>query len=190
LLYDVEHPDDTAAELFLSTPRPNIRCAQSPGRLTQELLPGPVGKTGVVTCITGEVARRTNFTRWAEDNKWAAHAARIHTPCELLVFDQFVHEDMFGHVSPELHVFAPTNPDEPYESGLVPSLETVHYAGKASVSLRTPEIPRYNDMLRFVFDRMGWDPAKFDVYRVRMQYPIMPSYVRMRHPLRPPGQGG
>ena len=185
-LYDVEHPDAAAAALFLGDPRPEISCTRSPGCLHYELQPGRVGKTGAVTCVTGEIARRALPHQYSAENTAGAVIATVRTPCELLILDQFIHEDVYGRISPKLQVFAPLDADAPYETGEIPASETVFYAGKASIQLRTPEIPRYNQMVRFVFDRMGWDIAKFDVYRVRVPYPVMPSYARMVYDLPAP----
>ncbi len=40
-------------------------------------------------------------------------------------------------------------------------------------------MPRYGEMLRLGATAAGWDLSEFDVYRVRMPYPIMFSAVRI-----------
>ena len=55
----------------------------------------------------------------------------------------------------------------------------VSYLGKGPSVLHTPDVPRYAQMGRYVFERVGWDGDRFDVYRCRVEYPVMPSSVAM-----------
>ena len=56
--------------------------------------------------------------------------------------------------------------------------------GKGPGALYTGDFPKYPDMGRYVFDRLGWDAARFDVYRCRVEYPVLPSSVVMEFALR------
>jgi hypothetical protein len=38
-------------------------------------------------------------------------------------------------------------------------------------------------MIRYALGKLGWDGERFDVYRVEMQYPIIPTSVIMMHDL-------
>ena len=63
----------------------------------------------------------------------------------------------------------------------------IKYMAKGHKALRTPEIPRYSEMARYVFNRTDWDGERFDVYRCRIAYPILPSTtgIRFNLPERP-----
>ena len=37
---------------------------------------------------------------------------------------------------------------------------------------RTREVPDYTDLVEYVCDRCRWRSADFDVYRVRVEYPL------------------
>lgn len=188
-LYDVENPDDEAAKLFMSQPRPKIECSRISESLQWTLSPGPAGKTGAVTCVTGEIMRRGGPYYCCETDSRAIYVAQVGTASELLIFDQFVHEELFGRLEPELAVYS--NFDfGPYNSSIrLPIANAVQYMGKATDALHTPEVPRYADMVSYVFKRMGWEPRRFDVYRFRMEYPILQSEARMSNPLRPAPTG-
>ena len=49
--------------------------------------------------------------------------------------------------------------------------------------LHTADVPRYPKIAGYVFDRLGWDGSRFDVYRCRVQYPIVPSSVMLQFEL-------
>ncbi len=175
---------------FCSEPLPRFRRVSGPhGFLEDELVEGEVGNTGAVTCITGEVARSAASYYRAEQNRWAALVVRMHTPCEALLFDLFVHEDLFGPIEPELHVYSelaggmPIPPIEGRERDRLPTWDIVEYLGKGTSVVHTPHVPRYAEMIRSSVDKLGWDGERFDVYRVQIQYPIIPTSVLMMQEL-------
>lgn len=183
-LYDAEHPDETAAKLFMSSPPPRIVCRRIGRTLQWELLPSPVGRTRAVSCVTGAIMRRCGHICQREGDTCAMYAARVRTPAELLIVDMFIHRELFGVVKPTLDVYGGFADGFRDEIERILVRETVQHLGKANELLHTPEIPGYSDMRAYVFDRLGWEPEQFDVYRLRMEYPVMLSEVRLSHPLR------
>jgi hypothetical protein len=183
---DVEVP--LLAE-FCSQPLPRFRRIRSPsGFLEDELVEGPVGKTGAITCFTSEVGRAIATRYRDEHNRWAVLNARLHTPCETLVFDEFVHEDLFGRIAPELAVYSnlgggPWFPEAGLDRHRLPVSASVEYLGKGPSVVYTSEISRYTEMVCYVFDKLGWDGARFDVYRAVVQYPPIPTCVALMHEL-------
>jgi hypothetical protein len=124
-----------------------------------------------------------------EHNLHNEYTAFVRAPCEVLINDLFVHEDMFGPLTPELIVFGdllggPEYPGGGREPPRLPVDEAVDYLGKGPGGIATADVPRYAELARYVFERLGWDGERFDVYRVRVAYPVVPSIVVMRHPLR------
>ena len=65
-------------------------------------------------------------------------------------------------------------------------LESVMYLGQGLSVLPTREVPRYVELARYATDRLGWDADRFDVYRCRIEYPVMPSTVVLRFDLPEP----
>jgi hypothetical protein len=175
---------------FCSQPLPRFRrVGGSHGFLEDELVEGEVGKTGAVTCITGEVTRSVASYYRAEDNRQAALLVRMHTPCESLHFDLFVHEDLFGPIEPELAVYSelqggpPIPPIEGRDRDRLVTGESVEYLGKGPSVVHTLQVPRYAEMIRYALGKLGWDGERFDVYRLEMQYPVIPTSVAMVHDL-------
>jgi hypothetical protein len=177
---------------FCSDPLPEFRRTRLPdGSVRDELVGARVGKLGRKTFLTAELLRNAAYRyRTAQDWRWMA-VVELRTPCEVLIFDQFIHEDLFGPVRPELSAYR----DLPDPSRVSPAsrddgdrlsvFESVAYLGKGLGGIRTPDIPRYSDMARCVFERANWDPARFEVFRVRMEFPPVPTTVVMHNELPP-----
>ena len=51
--------------------------------------------------------------------------------------------------------------------------------GRGAGAVECAEIPRYPQMLKAAMAKVGWDPSMFDVYRCRVEYPVVPSTVRV-----------
>lgn len=174
---------------FCSEPLPQLRRGQAHGGFVDdELVEGPVGKTGALTCITGDVTRNVGSYYRDEHNRWGTVNARMYTPCEVLVFDQFVHEDMFGPISPELCVYSDLSgrmwiPAVSRPRDRLPFNGNVEHLGKGPSLVYTPHVPRYVEMVQYVLEKLGWAAERFDVYRVVIEYPVIPSTVAMTHEL-------
>jgi hypothetical protein len=177
---------------FCSGPLPPVRRRTLAGEfIRDELLPGPVGKTGALDCVTGEVWREIGPC-YRTEHDWLWYASiPMRTPCEVVILDQFVHHDLFGPIQPEVHLYrdlldGPRLPVPQRPGDRMPLFESVQYLGKGISGIRTPDVPRYDEMVRYVFERLGWDPRRFDAFRVRMEYPPVPTTVTMESPLREP----
>ncbi len=189
---DQEGGDACAVPLlraFCSKPLPEFRrVGGRHGFVEDALVEGPVGDTAAVTCITGEVGRAAASYYRDEHNRFGDFIARARTPCEALIFDQIVHEDVFGRLRPELAVYSELAESAPFPASgchrnLLPVTETVEYLGRGTSVLHTPHVPQYAQMARYAFERLGWDAERFKVYRLRMQYPIIPTSVVLRYEL-------
>jgi len=191
---------------FCSEPLPKFRTvAAQGGFVLGELVGNGVGNTSAITCITGDVIRSVASCYREEHNRCADLVAGVHTPCRVLIHDLLIFKGMFGptsgfgstsgpgSISPEVYVYddywrkvsrGATPPGTPM---LTPQ-ETLSYLGSGPSVLHTPDVPRYGEMARYVFDRLGWDGEHFDVYRCRVEYPVMHSAVVIRFalPERPP----
>jgi hypothetical protein len=107
--------------------------------------------------------------------------ADIAVPAKALVLDVFVHVDVYPGAEPELFVYdtaiggiADVN-DRSRDFDRLELLESVEARGPGQV--RLAEAPRYGDLVRHVHGRLGWDPAQFRHYRVRVEYPVYGSQV-------------
>jgi hypothetical protein len=173
---------------FCSTPLPELRRITA-GRCTLiELVEGPVGNTGALTCIFGAIQRGVPYYR-TPSNELGEHSAQCDIPAELLILDVFFHR-RFTFALPEPFLYSELGAHVPYpgrgrERHRLPLHEPLRDLGESPLPLTTPEVPRYNQMVRAAFDRTGWDPGEFRGYRMKIAYPACPTALVLRYPLPP-----
>jgi hypothetical protein len=171
---------------FCSDPLPQLRKVVSPaGYMEVELEAGPVGDTGAMTCIfCGEPIRSAGYVYRTDDDPNADLNVHVRTPSKVLIHDLIVHHEVFGRLQPtaaahsEVHheIQSARLRDDRYR---LPVPLVVESLGRGPSALRTPDVPRYPEMARTVLGRQGLDPDDFEVYRLRMQFPIVPTAVTM-----------
>lgn len=172
---------------FCSQPLPQLRRRiDSAGWMLDELVEGPVGNTAALTMVTGELTRQTAPAFQTEHSEQMDWGAWVTMPCEVLIFDQFIHRDVFPPSPRQVRVFANLMDPAHFGDGLLlPISEQVVTPGRGLQVIHTPEVPRYAEMAKHVFDRLGWDAQQFELYRLRIQYPPMPTAVVVSHALHP-----
>ncbi len=141
-----------------------------------------VGKCAAVTCMEGHLTRKPVQRYSTEGDRKGGSAVAVRTPVEVAILDLLLHEDTYGPIEPSVFVHAEHTGEMPWE-GLIhnrhrlPVHHSVVYLGKGPTALHTPDVPRYAEMARHVFERAGWEAERFDVYRCRIEYPVMPSSI-------------
>lgn len=189
---DEDQDDTSGAALlrpFCSQPLPQIRAVRTPSDIiVHEAAGGPVGNTAAMTCYTAQVARNAICSRRSEANRYGEVGAAAYTPCGVLVLDQFIREDVYGRIHPQVRVYGDLHEAASYpvggrDRGVLPIRVEVSYLGKGPQVVQTPAVPQYPEMASYVFERLGWDAGQFDVYRVQIRFPVIPSLVVMSHPL-------
>jgi hypothetical protein len=167
----------------------------SPGRVLGELVGVGIGNKAAVTCVEGHL-NRAAVPRYRDDaNRIGGHLAEIRVPCDALFLDLLVRDDTFGPLRPTVNMCA-DHLAESRAPGASPwqrlAYESVEHLGKGASVLYTPDYARYPELARHAFDRLGWDAERFDVYRCRIEYPVLPSTVALFFdlPERPDGPPG
>ncbi len=170
---------------FCSQPVPQIRRRQiESGFINDELLPAPVGFTGQQTVVIGEVIRELSPAYATPQNRVAHFGSLARTPCEVYILDHFVHRDLFPDVEREMCVFGELNsPVTISDEDLLPVSESITHLGRGAGVARTVDVPGYMEMLRWIFNRLNWDQRAFELYRIRIAFPPIPSSVMIRHDL-------
>ncbi len=169
---------------FCSEPTMRLHSVPAaPGRVLGELFGIGVGNTAAVTCIEGHMNRRA-VPRYREaGNRIGGHLAEIRMPCETLLLDLVIREDTCGPLRPTVsvcgdHIAEGRTPGTAAPWQQEPR-QTVQRLGRGASVLYTPDYPRYPELARHAFKHLGWDADRFDVYRCRIEYPVLPSTVAM-----------
>lgn len=172
---------------FCSQPTPQLRSFVDRTQTCFELVEGPIGNTGAITCVVGTIQRNIPAHR-TPGNEWGEHSARIDTPAELLIVDMFFHKDFAFAIPPEPVLYSElgdvaTAPGPTRERRRLPLNESLEDLGLDPLPIATPEIPRHSQMVRTLFDRMGWSPKDFQGFRIRIAYPAYPTALMFRYRL-------
>ncbi|MCH7700488.1 MAG: hypothetical protein IID37_02255 [Planctomycetes bacterium] len=179
-------------EDFCSRPLPKMRAVDVGGGFRHwELIGNGIGDTAAITCVEGDVAHDTASRYRNEHNPFGLTTVMVGIPSEVLIVDFLIREDTFGPIAPEAAVYGRLQGTSPVpgsnrESQRLSMGESVIYLGKGPAVLHSPDVPKYPDMARYIFDRLGWDGERFDVYRCRIEYPVVPSSVELRFDLPEP----
>lgn len=111
--------------------------------------------------------------------------AETAVPAKRLLFDAFVHEDVYPGRDPQLVIHdtayegvADLN-DPARDADRLDMLETVQALGMGLAAARDARVPRYLEILQHVFGSLGWDPSRFRGYRCAIDYPVYGAQVSM-----------
>lgn len=168
---------------FCSKPLPELRRSVDGISTIFELGPGPAGNIGALTCAIGTIQRNVPYVRTAA-NRWGEHSARCDIPAELLLLDVLIHDRFTFARPPEPVLYGELIASHPGRGrNRLPLSEPLQDLGKGALPLATPEVPRYNRMVESIFARMGWDPAAFHGYRMKVAYPACPTALVLRYAL-------
>ena len=177
---------------FCSRPLPKYRRVDGPlGVVEFELVEGPVGNTGVLTCVTGELLRhvepRFRTPRYHDHNQ----RFRIRTPSEIAGIDVLFHRDMFeAHLHPRVNIFSDLFAEQMgalYRTcDILPAQERLQHLGCGVDSLESEDFPELPELARYAIERAGWQETDFEAFRLRMEYPPIPTSIVVAHDLPDP----
>jgi hypothetical protein len=108
----------------------------------------------------------------------------IGRPTRIQVIDNFVHRPTWPNLVPHAGVFAhlprrlPSKVDQ--EGVKLPFNEPFSFLGTGADVLRIREVPRYPELIQYACAKMGWKFEDMDLYRIRLEYPLMDSNVLLR----------
>ena len=173
---------------FCSDPVPALERRRTlDGMLHDEFAPGPVGLSGERTLVTGEIIRNIGPVHATADDRVAHFGSAVRTPAERLHLDLLVAEGLFGDVARKAVVFSDLT--SPVAFGDEHELRTsarVTRLGRGLGMSQTPDIPGYAGLCDAVCGLAGIDPAGYELFRISLEYPPVPTTVMVRHPLLEP----
>lgn len=172
---------------FCSTPLPKLdllrRGTGSPDYVRVQ---APLGKSVSETCLIGERLRalEPRYQRPGFDNN--AIYVRLRTPCRVVVLDVLVHRELFESPRYEARLFSDLFTGEYFTHDDCDELvlhEKIEELGPGIEELALPAMPKYGEMLRYAFERVGWSGERFDGFRLSIDYPVIPTDLFMSQPL-------
>lgn len=186
--------DDGAPDPFLrefgSGELPEIEAEQvSPNATDYVLKPGPIGNSGAFDCFFADkmLAGASRFTTDADNT--GEFGTTLTVPTARVVFDLIAHRDCAFALDATAHVYAyffthgEHGGDWDDASRLPIERPPAELAG-APPAVATPLVPRYTDMSKYVFEKMGWKQNEFRGVRLELNYPPLGSTVVLRFDLQ------
>ena len=172
---------------FCSRPLPQLRRVVATTGINFELPEGPVGNTGAMTCVTGTIHRHLPYYRSPSDTM-GIHQVICDLPAELLIFDLFIHNSFTFAMPPHMALHSDLGICGPHrvstsDSKSLPVYETLQDLGCGPLPVATPDVANYNQMVKAMFDRVGWRPSDFHGYRVKIAYPPCPASISLSYEL-------
>lgn len=169
---------------YCSDPLPPINRVPGPhGAVEFQLGPGPVGKRGRFDLVTGEVVRAIQ-PRYAEAGDPPLRTRfGVRIPAQLAVLDVLMHRDMFHRATPRVSMLSDLFASE-LGSGHQPADELPN-PPELEVLRASPDrmgvdaAPRWADAVDETLSALDWSPESFDVFRVTVAYPAVPTTVLM-----------
>lgn len=190
--------DQTAAEQygapilpqFCSNPLPLFKTeTDENGRSYTSIVGDSVGQTSRVDLVFGRTISNAPYTDLQGGKKVGfGSSLDITTPTVVMILDKLVHRPSFPQLELDFTVEwqnSPAFPLSPDHSAYLPFSERLVKLDAGVDGARTHEFPQYMEMLQFVCDHFKWKIEDFDVYRVRVEYPLHGTRIWTRFMLDP-----
>ncbi len=151
---------------------------------------GPTSATDLVM-VEVNLAEMPRYVP-AEEPRKGHVFAEVSAPSKRLLFDVFVHADVYPGREPELILYdtvldgvANVN-DRTRDIDRLDMLESIEPLGRGLGRAQHPGVPKHVELLTHVFRKLEWDPSAFRLYRCRIDYPIYGSQVALAFDPPPP----
>ncbi len=166
---------------FCSQPLPAFETIARPdGRTFTRIVGDEIGLRSSVNLTFARLLRNTPMQMLPNGNCTFGQSVNIDVPAMLVISDQLVHRPTFPRLDVRSSVhwmaFKQDFPGFPDHVAL-PFRERVLKLEAGVDGARTREVPQYVDMIDFICRQMNWKMEDFDVYRIRIEYPLLDSGI-------------
>jgi hypothetical protein len=171
---------------FCSQPVPQLLSVPGAGGWTFSVLDSnELGRKGSSTVAFG-IMHETPFI-CDERQRPCAHVGvglQVYIPTELAVLELFIHMPSLGTAAPEFEAIAVgTGGDELPEilrrARTFQMHERVEHLGPVPQMEPLSKVPRYNEIVDYIFQKTQWNPAEFHGFRVQVPYPILHTELQL-----------
>lgn len=172
---------------FCSRPTPRLSVSRVDQSVFYAVQDDALGAADAVDLVYAEV-NRAEIPRYLPlgSGRRGYFFAEVNTPCAVLQFDVLMHPDLYPVTEPELIIYdtafqgvASVN-DRTRDIDRLDLIETVDALdAPINARLRSPDVPRYTELIEHAARSAGFDLAQFHGYRTRIDYPLYGSQVTM-----------
>ena len=175
-------------EEFCSKPLPPVTESRSPQELRYELPGGDVGNSSLSTIVYGVRESATGSRIAEEPGERAELGTNLLTPAEHAQIDLLLHKDLGWHETPSFHVYSRLHGQGPTAGSTLrgyelPTSERPIHLGRGSAGLTSARVPRCAELITRGIELAGWSVGDFDIWRVSLSFPPIPSTGLISVPL-------
>lgn len=182
----IENIESLELRDFCSDPMPRLQVHRVGEVVHYTLADDGFGPNSAVDVVFAE-ANISELKRYvpAEATRKGYFFAEVVAPARVLQFDALVHEDLYPGPGPMLRIYDTSfegvaNANDPARDiDRLDMLEAIEPLGEGLTRFRSAHVPRYQELVRHVFERMGYEGSGFRGYRCRVDYPVYGSQVVM-----------
>lgn len=170
---------------FCSQPLPRLRTVKAGGGWTYaKLATEGIGRQSDSDLAFAVWAENVPFTIDGDGRRVFRGGTTFRNSTAFYLFDLMVHRPSFGSVSPEVICIQDIPGDESPEvsrnAAQLVLREKVVGLGSADTINGVAEWGQWPKFVAAVFGRLGWNPAEFDLFRLRVQFPVFGSVIRVQ----------
>jgi hypothetical protein len=163
---------------FCSKPVPTLEQIKYAGDWVLHVLKSDnLGRLGAVDLTHAMAHKNRQLGTLSDGQRFLYIAVRHATPVETSVIELVLHRPSFGELKPRLNTIPGSNGNLVAElerpTTNFPCHETVTEMGSVPEVAPVGDISRYSDLISHTYNKLNWNPAEFDVYRVTIPYPIL-----------------
>lgn len=177
---------------FSTQPLPELRTSRMHNGVTRTQLVGDaIGRTSSVDMTFGHISRNVIPDYDASGDIIFGMGVRIMIPMMSVIVNAFLHHEIAARVESSLAVYGHAADRDQVEmrqdSVTLPFRENVAFLGRGVSAARNREVLQYTNLLEYVCGHMKWNPNDFDVYSLRIDYPLLDTMLDLQ--LVTPGPG-
>jgi hypothetical protein len=170
---------------FCSKPLlPLVTTIEESGDIRTLLKHRDIGVGQDVDIATARICRGMPLARTSDGRALFDGLVEVGRPTRIQIVDNYVHRPTWPNMMPSSGVFAhlprrlPSKVDR--EGVRLPFTEQFTFMGSGTDVARIREIPRYPDVVKYACQKMGWRFEDMDLYRIRLEYPLMDSNILLQ----------
>ena len=170
---------------FCTDPLPDIEIIPTEGGNFYDVMPGPIGKIGLLDIVFGDFIDSGDQEYWRENDQYLSSNLDLHTPSEVAMLDLFFHKKLRHVMPPEVLLADRLSKTQGFDTAWderhrLPLSSQMIALPPGTAGSATTYYPDYPKLLEYAFEQKGLNAHQFRGFRFMMKYPITPSAVQLR----------
>lgn len=187
-----EHFDEKAAAFygapvlpaFSTRPLPAFRASRAVDGSTRTQLTGDtIGRTSSVDMTFGHISRNVPVDITSDGSQKFGMGVRITIPMTSVTINCFIHHDAYPDVESRYEVYGHAGDRDQVAMSIdgtrLPFREKIAYLGRGIEAARNREVLQYANLLEYACQHNKWNPADFDVFSLRVDYPLLDTMFNL-----------